>query len=426
MHALWVSWIEPLEARPAALRTRERAQRVVRRGLLGALQSKPVQSERRAFPILYVDDDADNVIVFRSNFSPEFEVLTARSGPEALQVLRSARVSILVTDQRMPGLTGVELCERVRRDHPWIRRILLTAYGDLRTAIDAINRGGVHSFLSKPWEKEVLRQALEAQLEPLQLQAKVSALRRALDERTAEATRAASQQRLLHDLGGLLQRLDLRSRKLLRQLEVGDAALASARASTLEVRKVVEHLVQLHAQLGAPGVRSIPLAPERLRVRELLQTVGELTGIAHGAVIRYRISCPDELSVWADRISLIRVLINLVANAREAIERARQPDGEICIDVVGEGDAVRLDVSDNGPGVPEGLRARIFEDHFTTRKAEGGSGIGLSSARALAEACGGSLVLVQSARGATFRLIVPAQAQPARHHSNSSPLPPPR
>jgi len=380
---------------------------------LQALRNQPVQSERDAFPILYVDDDADNLIVFRSNFAPEFEVLTAGSADEALRILDGTRVGILITDQRMPGLTGVELCERVRRDHPWIRRILLTAYGDLRTATDAINRGGVHSLLAKPWDQKVLRQALETQLEPLRLTRKVNALRRALAERTSQEASPAHQQRLLHDFGGLLQRLDLRSRKLLHQLEEdGEDVLPLARESTLELRKLVALLIQLHAQFGSPGLRSSPSEPERLQVLELLQAVGELTGIEHGPVARLRISCPQDVYLWCDRICLIRVLINLVANAREAIERAGLPDGEISIDVTRDADTVQVDVSDNGPGIPPGLRARIFEDHFTTRKAEGGSGIGLSSARDLAEACGGTLVLNDRPVGASFRLTVPARPQP--------------
>jgi signal transduction histidine kinase len=381
-----------------------------------------LRAPRSEFPILYVDDDADNLIVFRSNFFPEFDVLTASSAGEALRLLERNRVSILITDQRMPGMTGVELCEQVRREHPWVRRVLLTAYGELRTAIDAINRGGVHSFLAKPWDKEVLRQTLYAQVEPLRLQREVAALRRALADGSPTRELSESRQRFLHDFGGLLQRLDLRSRKLERELEAADAeGLAQAQASTREVRQVVELLVQLHARFGALGVRAQTAEPERLRLLDVLRTVRELSGIEHGAVARFHLRCPEQVHVWMDRLCLVRVLLNLTANALEAIERAAQTDGEITIDVSEVGEQIQLDVSDNGPGIPPSLRSRIFDDHFTTRQASGGSGIGLSSARELAESCGGSLALGESVRGASFRLLLPA-APRAAHPPPPSPL----
>lgn len=373
-----------------------------------------MRAPRSEFPILYVDDDADNLLVFRSNFRTEFDVLTASSAAEALKLLDRNRVSILITDQRMPEMTGVELCERVRRDHPFVRRVLLTAYGELRTAIDAINRGGVHSFLSKPWDKEVLRQTLHAQVEPLRLQREVAALRRALAEGSSHRELTEGGKRFLHDFGGLLQRLDLRSRKLERELESADpAVLAQAQTSTREVRQVVELLVQLHARFGALGVRAQSSDPERLRLLDVLQTVRELSAVEHGAVARFHLRCPEEVHVWMDRLCLVRVLLNLTANAVEAIERADQTDGEIAIEVSEVGEQVQLDVSDNGPGIPPSLRERIFDDHFTTRQASGGSGIGLSSARDLAEACGGSLSLGESARGASFRLLIPAAPRAA-------------
>ena len=115
--------------------------------------------------ILFVDDDEGNLVVCEAHCSPEFEVLTAQSAEDALVLLSKEEVGVVVADQRMPGVSGVELLERVRDEYPDAVRILITAYSDLSSAIGAINRGQVRRYLRKPWQPEeliaVLRDAID-------------------------------------------------------------------------------------------------------------------------------------------------------------------------------------------------------------------------------------------------------------------------
>ena len=97
----------------------------------------------RQYPVLYVDDERANLLVFRHNFSDQFTVLTADNGKEALEILRRENVAVLLTDQRMPSMTGVELAEKVQAAHPEVVRMIVTAYADVHAAIEAINRGQV-------------------------------------------------------------------------------------------------------------------------------------------------------------------------------------------------------------------------------------------------------------------------------------------
>jgi len=106
--------------------------------------------------LLYVDDEHDNLIVFRSTFDESFDVLTASSGQEALALLERSEIPVIVADQRMPGMTGVEFLELVRVRHPYSIRIILTGYTDAAAMMDAINKGHVYSFVTKPWEREPL------------------------------------------------------------------------------------------------------------------------------------------------------------------------------------------------------------------------------------------------------------------------------
>src|SRR5689334_5225604 len=94
--------------------------------------------------ILCVDDDRPNLDLFRRAFDDDLVVLTAGGGEEALAVLEREHVGVVVSDQRMPGLTGTELLARVAERWPSVTRILLTAYSDRDVLLAAIQRGHVH------------------------------------------------------------------------------------------------------------------------------------------------------------------------------------------------------------------------------------------------------------------------------------------
>ncbi len=120
------------------------------------------------FCILLVDDKphvlAALARIFRMN---DFDILTAGSGREALDVLRTTEklVMLIIADQHMPGMSGVEFLEKSREIFPYAIRFLFTAHTDMEALITAVNKGGIHQYISKPWDdKDVLyrvRKALE-------------------------------------------------------------------------------------------------------------------------------------------------------------------------------------------------------------------------------------------------------------------------
>lgn len=116
-------------------------------------------------PILLVDDEPEILFSLRGLLRHDFEVHTAPGGVEALAVLRQHPVHVIMTDQRMPGMTGVELLRQARGECPEAVRIVFTGYADIKAVVDAINEGQIYRYLTKPWDPgelaEVLRQACE-------------------------------------------------------------------------------------------------------------------------------------------------------------------------------------------------------------------------------------------------------------------------
>lgn len=125
--------------------------------------------ETRDIHILYVDDEEHNLVSFKATFRLRYQVHTALSAMDARKILESQPIHIIITDQRMPGMTGVEFLESVRTVYPDPIRILLTAYSDLQAVVDSINKGKVYHFLTKPWKEEelnqIIQQAYQAYLE---------------------------------------------------------------------------------------------------------------------------------------------------------------------------------------------------------------------------------------------------------------------
>jgi response regulator RpfG family c-di-GMP phosphodiesterase len=106
--------------------------------------------------ILYVDDEENNLLSFKATFRIKHHVLTALSGDEALKILANTHVDIIITDQRMPEMTGVEFLEKVLENYPEPMRILLTGYADMNAVVEAVNKGKIFHYVTKPWNEEEL------------------------------------------------------------------------------------------------------------------------------------------------------------------------------------------------------------------------------------------------------------------------------
>ena len=109
------------------------------------------------FPVLVVDDEQDNLDAFRFNFGKNFRLLYAQSGEEALDLARQHDVAVVVTDQRMPRMTGLELLRAAREARPGAIGIIVTAFTDVDVLIEAINLGRIYRYVTKPWAAKELR-----------------------------------------------------------------------------------------------------------------------------------------------------------------------------------------------------------------------------------------------------------------------------
>jgi response regulator RpfG family c-di-GMP phosphodiesterase len=113
--------------------------------------------ESEKIKILYIDDEVNNLAAFKANFRKLYEIHTAESAAEGRKILESNEIEIIITDQRMPQMTGVEFLESIVKEYPEPMRILLTGYTDMQALIDAVNKGHIYRYLNKPWNEEELK-----------------------------------------------------------------------------------------------------------------------------------------------------------------------------------------------------------------------------------------------------------------------------
>lgn len=120
------------------------------------------------YKIMIVDDEPANLRLLERLFRQDYKVITAGSGEEALELLEQHDTALLITDQRMPNMSGLELLKQTAELRPHMVRMILTGYTDVGTLVEALNSGLVYQYLTKPWSNEELRLTVTRALEHYQ------------------------------------------------------------------------------------------------------------------------------------------------------------------------------------------------------------------------------------------------------------------
>ena len=128
--------------------------------------------EKKDFNILYVDDEEHNLVSFRAAFRREYNIHTALSGLEGIDIVKNKKVHLIITDQRMPEMTGIQFLEKIVPEYPDIIRMVLTGFSDVEAIIAAINTGRVFRYITKPWDENELRMTIENARQLYNLQSK--------------------------------------------------------------------------------------------------------------------------------------------------------------------------------------------------------------------------------------------------------------
>lgn len=364
-------------------------------------------------PLLIVDDEEDVLLSLRSLFRRRYEVFTATRAREALERLESTDVHIVVTDQRMPDLNGVEFLAEVRRRRPNAVPVMITGYADIQSVIAAVNEGHVFRYIAKPWDPLELEAAVRQAAEQYEAHEERRRLLRELDEanqlKTAFITLASHEFNTpLTIVAGMIQlaiskNADEKVHSYLARAQRATERLQRALVSTFKLLQQKDFRRSLECELVVLEEAFLEIQEElEPYLRERNQTL-DVAVTPPGA--RLRIS----------RNHLRDVLANLLTNAIKF-----SSDGSaIGLEARQDAERTRLLVRDRGLGIAIDDQPHVFEPFFSTwdmtHHSSGdfgygkrGLGLGLAIVRKFVEMHGGTISFESApGEGTNFRIEFP-------------------
>jgi signal transduction histidine kinase len=341
-----------------------------------------------------VDDEMDNVEALERLFRKKFRVLKATSGPAALKILQQEpEVCLIISDQRMPEMTGVDLLARTLTTHPDATRILLTGYTDIESVISAINSGQIYRYLTKPWDPVDLVATVESGVERYRFQHELKIKNQALEKAVRELQsldKAKSDFMILinHELKtpltGILSymqllfetNLDNEQRSFLEKIQRNSDRLQDMINDTLTI---------MSAETGQYKIKSksVDTYSVLTQIQEGLAPSAKLKGQSIQVIGK-------TATLTADPDALKNILTRLTQNAI----KYGKPDTAIELLAVNEAAGTQFKVKNHGPPVPPLIADRIakpFNISEDIMKHTKGNGLGLSVSQALLRLFGGRL-----------------------------------
>lgn len=364
--------------------------------------------------VLLVDDEPELLESLADVLHRDALVMTAVGGLAGLEVVSSFHPHVVVSDMRMPGMDGAMFLARVREREPDAIRILLTGYTDLDAALRAVNDGGVFRFLTKPCPPPTLRQALRDAVEQHRLR---TADRDLMAGRLEQLSSQLVHAERLATLGTMSAAMAHEMNNALTLLSPAIYAVRiAAEAGRPPDPEVIEHLVKGRDRLMTHARRVLDVArrkPHQVAVIDVSGLVREVAALLRDVGVTRRIAVALELPeapalVAMDAGELEQIVLNLAKNAVDAMAERGGGGGNLTLRVAVADDRVRLDVADDGAGIPADVVGRIFEPYFTTKAPGVGTGLGLPVVRSLVQACDGYVTVVSEVGlGTTFTIDLP-------------------
>jgi len=386
--------------------------------------------------VLFVDDEKFILTSLKRLLRNEsYRCLFAGGGKNALDTLEKEEIHIIISDLSMPEMGGLALLEEVEQKYPDIVRLVLSARKDSDTVLEAINRGQVYRYITKPWDeyelKMNIRQALEIidlQKEKRELLRKIEdhnkSLEKSVEKKTnqllaiqskAEIGKYASQ--IVHNLKNPLQ-------AIYGALDLADFVISDKNPDLKELNEYLKIINSSSKNLEEIisgiliHVRNDRInSSEHIDINKILKQQLDFFNldIAYKTEIEKEITLSDPLPcIFGNPIHIKQIIDNLIKNAIDAMQHSLRK--KLLIKTGHKGSDVFMEISDTGEGIAKEDLDKIFSSDFTTKPIGKGTGLGLASVKTMVEGYSG-VIQVESNKdqGTTFTVKLPVR-EPLRSH----------
>ncbi len=370
--------------------------------------------------ILVIDDEIGPRESLRMLLKPNYQVHTADSVDAGIRLLQEKHPDAVITDIRMPGSNGIDGLRRIREIDPHVAVIMLTGFGALETAQEAL-RLGANDYINKPFDATEMRDVVSRNVERTRIVRtsedaanEIRDLNSRLLKELAQKERLASlgqaSAEFVHDLGNPLTIVWGYVQLLAKKLEQSEKGQPQENATSAKELNIIEQNVRLCRELLTmwQSYGSVEAAPHRpISVCEIVREVLKgATSIAaqSGVEVTTDIS-EDPCLLLGDSLQIMRAIQNVIVNA---VQASADKKGKVLVSCVRKEFYVDVRVEDTGDGIQPWELNKIFEPYFTTKQGKSGTGLGLYITKKVIEDHKGSIKVDSTPQlGSTFTIRLP-------------------
>jgi len=403
-----------------------------------------VPQERQKPRLLIVDDEDGPRQSLKIIFKDHYEVLLAEDGNTALDMVHDFGVDVAIVDIQMPGMSGIQVLDKLKGIDAGIEVIMLTGHETIDTARQAI-RLGACEYLNKPFELKVIREAVSRAMERHLLNEEILTNNQKLFELQAEIqnqklkeeiarARGEIYASIVHDINGPLTIIsgfiEAISQRIGNSAKLEGENLMVIRDRLTRITRQVNNCIDISRRYLS-FLRQQSAAKTQVKVNQLLSDLEELLkahpSLGTNQLLIRRLA--EDLVVPANGTDLIQIMLNLTVNAlqacgdphrveiscefpTESLDRSRCQDGPqdrfVGVDHLKSGQILLLRIQDNGPGIPPAVLSKLFVPYFTTKGEGRGTGLGLCIVQRLVKQAQGAIhVHSELGVGTAFNIHIP-------------------
>ena len=381
----------------------------------------------KKYALLYVDDEESNLRIFRDTFRRDYEIYTASSAKEGMRILDEVKIDLVLSDQRMPEMSGVEFLKYSLKKYPEPNRILITAYSDLDAIQNAINQAHIFQYIQKPWSKEKLHKVIENALHIYQLEEEnkkqkqeLLKSKELLEQKNRELTlakeKAEESDRLKTEfLQNLSHEIRTPMNAILGFSEFLDEASGEERKRYVSIirnsGKQLLRIIDDILEISRLETRQVQINETEVCLNELLPdhyVYFDLEAKKKDLQLYLKKGLSDEEStVITDKSKLNKIISNLLENALKYTN-----EGYVEFGYRLNNGKIELYVKDSGKGIKKENQELIFkrfsQEEKSLSKKVGGLGLGLSIVKGNVDLLGGEItVKSEKGKGSVFTVTMP-------------------
>jgi signal transduction histidine kinase len=370
--------------------------------------------------ILVIDDEIGPRESLRMLLKPDYQVHTADCVEAGMKLLKEKQPDTIVMDIRMPGMSGIDGLRKIREIDPHLSVIMLTGFGALETAKEAL-RLGANDYISKPFDAGEMRDVIGRNVERTRVHrtsehaaAEIKELNNRLLKELAQKERLASlgqaSAEFVHDLGNPLTIVWGYVQLLAKKLELSENGGATQNATSIKELNIIEQNVRLCRELLTmwQSYGSAEASPHKqvsvsAILREVIKAVGALA--AQSGVDLQSSICEHPCMVLGEAVQIKRAIQNVIINA---VQASAEKKGSVAVTCTQKDFYVDIRIEDNGSGITPAQMSKIFDPYFTTKQGKSGTGLGLYITKKVLEDHNGSIKVDSTPdRGTTLTIRLP-------------------